>query len=150
MVGGPGVPGSGALAADPALRGVGSDSSCSCAIVAGVVSSWSAPSVSLVVGCESMLFAPGLLVGEGAAHDARSLDTHGIRCRHRSRSSVALVPGCVLAIVVAGAMRSLPQCQQWRPHPSIWIAWSEQVRQTYRMGGSADSGACTEGVGWLT
>jgi hypothetical protein len=56
----------------------------------------------------------------------------------------------VLAIVVAGAMRVLEQFQQCRPHPMIWIAWSKQVRQTYRMGGSADSGAVTEGVGWLT
>jgi len=63
---------------------------------------------------------------------------------------VALTPGCVLAIVVAGAMRVLEQFQQCRPHPMIWIAWSKQVRQTYRMGGSADSGAVTEGVGWLT
>ena len=97
------------MAADPALGGVGSDSSGACSVVAGVVGSRASAAVPLIVGCEAVLFAAGLLVGEGAADDAGSLDAHRIRCRQRVRSSSQLVPGLVLAMVLAGARRVLWQ-----------------------------------------
>lgn len=118
------------MAADPALGGVGSDSSGACSVVAGVVGSRASAAVPLIVGCEAVLFAAGLLVGEGAADDAGSLDAHRIRCRQRVRSSSQLVPGLVLAMVLAGARRVLWQCQQVRPHPRTWTSVSEQSKQT--------------------